>query len=109
MFFFCFGIVIVQFYIGSDKFVSHPRGTSSYTTAIELPIITICHQYNSLSYDLKRFNISYYDYTSFGKFSVGNFSPEEVYEESTESFYHFLDSTGKKFILLREGLKTNKS
>ena len=104
-------MVLVQLFLGTEKFLQQPRGTTIYSKQAEMPVITVCHNDKGSSHNLDQFNMSYDQYVDFGKFSdgistveeiyekaTGISTVEEIYEKATNHFYHLLDKSGiKKF------------
>ena len=73
------------------KFLSKPRGTSSFTTNVEGPVITLCPKTSKLAYDLKKFKLSFNKYVYDSKFISGNLSAEELYSQAVEAYTYIMD------------------
>ena len=92
----CLLVVLVQLFLGTRKFLTHPQGTIVYSKQADMPVITLCHNDKLLSHNLDQFNLSYHHYVYFGEFSDGISTVEEIYEKATNHFYHLLDKSGIK-------------
>ena len=89
--------MIYEIIVGTNKWLSEPIATSSYTTETELPTITICpRRYGARI--ANKYGLRYKDYRE-GKFVPDNFeslgkSLDEIFEESINDAYYLLDVTG---------------
>ena len=102
----CFGVVLWQLYSGTIKYLDSPTSSSTYHEPIELPELTVCHQWGFLAYDVPNFG----DYIN-GQFSTQmyqqqqmnegfdtirkSWTPEQIYEVAVNQFYYLLDERGK--------------
>ena len=102
-------------WLGTEKYLSAPVSTTSYSTEIELPVITICHSSTEGSFGSWE---NYVAYCVDGKFleEGSNLSAEDLYHKRTDQNYYRLDGTGKNYlrknyvniILLFQGNHTNE-
>ena len=86
VFLICFIIVAFQLYCGTKKFLSNPKGTSTFTTNADGPVITVCHDPLYLAYLSK---------TSRNEINRGNLADDEFYNQSIEANTYVMDSLSK--------------
>ena len=100
-------IVIYEIVVGTNKWLSEPIATSSYTTETELPTITVCPRRYAARL-ANKYGLEYQDYRD-GKFVPDNFeslgkSLDEIFEESINDAYYLLDVTGTRFQMILENI-----
>ena len=80
-------------WLGTKKYLSAPVTTTSYSTQIELPIITICHTSKEGSFGT---DDNYEAYFGEGNFldEGSSCSAEVLYQQRTDQNYYRLDGTG---------------
>ena len=96
--------MLYEIIVGTNKFLSEPVATNSYTTETELPTLTICQR----SYELRiadLYGLDYRDYLDDGKFVPDNFtsdkSLDDIFQESINEAYFLLDVTGNVLVKLK--------
>ena len=77
------------------KFLSNPRGISTYATNVEGPGITLYHETSKLTYDLTKFKLSFNKYVYDSKFISGNLSAEELYNQAVEAYTYIMDRSSE--------------
>ena len=92
-------MVCYEIYMGTVKYLSHPVATTTYSTEVELPSVSLC-QYRSSSYKIGRippFNLTFEDYLD-GKFfpdiNITDAEAENIFQNSFNDNYYLLDVRG---------------
>ena len=88
----CTCVVFWQVYVGTCKYISHPQGVRTFSQELQLPQLTVCHQWGVLGYDVNPLGLQVGEYIDQGKF--GEDDAEAVFNKATSQYYYLLDQTG---------------
>ena len=97
----CFAIVVYEIITGTQRFLSEPIATKTYSTETELPTITLCPRLKDLR-AANLYGLDYSNYMNDGKFVPDNFDKinktlDEIFQESINEGYFLLDASSNAY------------
>ena len=85
--------IFCQVWLGTEKYLSAPVATTSYSTQMEMPVITICHGTDEGKFGSEENFAAYFNEGNFLE-DGSNLSAEDLYQQRTDQNYFMLDGTG---------------